>query len=285
MSVVHFASTGRGLKQTTFLPSQFMDAHTSASVAAEEILKSLSRTTADVHDEELKELNLQLLKEVQAYKGGPLLTSARGALEVAAVFEAVKGICDSKEASEDYVSLIKSRAKVPFSSSTVSSNDEVKLSRERLDRGVHNAATILKTNKHYEKAEVNAALGVAGGGGAGGAGSAGGDDDDDDGAVGVIAAGTNDLTCPIMKVMMQEPVRNKGCNHVYDKKGIDSLRRPGKPWNCPICKQPITTLVPDERTKALVKAEMERLEREGPDEDEDEEDDYDDYGDGEGPAR
>ena len=64
------------------------------------------------------------------------------------------------------------------------------------------------------------------------------------------AAGSSALArikCQVTRKLMTEPVRNVGCGHVYEKSGIETLRKPGKAWLYPIagCKKPISELVAD----------------------------------------
>lgn len=100
----------------------------------------------------------------------------------------------------------------------------------------------------------------------------GGDDDDDEIQVqSNMASQRNLLICPITTTLMENPVKNKVCGHVYSRAGIENhilqSRRSRNPCRCPMagCGNSNVTLdqlEADLRTEQMVKREQRRLDHE-----------------------
>ena len=65
-----------------------------------------------------------------------------------------------------------------------------------------------------------------------------GEDDDDDDDLEMVggdaALDVNKLKCPITTMLLDQPLRNTVCNHVYSKAGIDQLLKGRRKEKCPV---------------------------------------------------
>lgn len=164
-----------------------------AKMAFQTVAQSIAEADASVEDEELK---AQLIEEMRAFTDSSLPDSYRGVLKLRALKEATASICGEAFASDDYSAAISERMPAPSAAALAKEISKDKKDMETLVRDLTGAG--------------------------------------DEPAVFTAPEATQDrLKCKITREMMTDPVRNGVCGHVYDRKGITSLQRPGKPWTCP----------------------------------------------------
>lgn len=184
----------------------------SVKLAMSTTVDSFPAVEAHVEDEALK---AQLIEEMRAFADEGLEASHRGVLQIRALRDAAKAVTRDAVFADKYDDELTKRTAEP-----------------------EPAAVAKEMAK--DKADMSKLLASLVEGG------------DEPAVFAAPDKSEESLKCKVTRQLMTDPVRNSTCNHVYERSGIASLQKPGKPWTCPIpgCKKAIAELIADTDTLA-----------------------------------